>query len=139
MAPLSGWKKGGQRRPKLSNASGYQIRKARSRPLKSSLGLSDVYDYEQEKIKRANVSLTLDKDEVDLAGTSGDEDDEDEDAMRRRPRLLGENGDEAIATDDDEEIDSDEAFEESDEERFAGFQFKRMVSIFASNMRTNKS
>ena len=36
-------------------------------------------------------------------------------------RLVGEDG---VGTDEDEEIESDEAFEESDDERFAGFTFR---------------
>lgn len=136
MAPVPRNKKSGSRRPTSqkeqssvanSNATGYQKRKARSKSLKATLGLSDVYDFQQEKTKRGNIALTLDKDEADGFG-AGDDDEEDDGTQRTRPRLLGENGDdEAVATDDDEEIDSDAAFEESDDERFAGFAFKKKV------------
>ena len=45
-----------------------------------------------------------------------------------RPRLVGENDDDSgIGEDEDEEIDSDAAFEESDEDRFAGFSFSHKV------------
>jgi hypothetical protein len=45
----------------------------------------------------------------------------------RKPRLIGENvEDEDIPSEDDEELDSDAAFEESDEERFAGFSFPKV-------------
>ena len=40
---------------------------------------------------------------------------------------MGEDGDAVVNSEDDEEIDSDNAFEESDEERFAGFSFTKKV------------
>jgi len=44
-----------------------------------------------------------------------------------KPRLIGETvEDEDISSGDDEDIDSDAAFEESDEERFAGFSFPKV-------------
>ena len=136
MAPLSRSKKLGHRKPTLpkslsigsNSTSGYQNRKSRSRSIKSSLSISDVYNYEQEKVKRANVTLQLDKEEAGGVDAGSGEDDQEIDARFRRPRLLGENqDDEKVATDDDEEIDSDEAFEESDDERYAGFAFKKKV------------
>ena len=106
---------------KKANSSGYAKRKARS--VKAISGISDVYDFQAPKAKRANVMLALDKDEE-----QGAEYDESDDDMqdRKRPRLIGEgeNG-EIIDSDEDEEIDSDAAFEEEDEIRFAEFDFKR--------------
>ena len=110
MAPLSQSKKLGHRKPTLpkslsigsNSTSGYQNRKSRSRSIKSSLGISDVYNYEQEKVKRANVTLQLDKEEAGGVDAGSGEDDQEIDARFRRPRLLGENqDDEKVATDDD--------------------------------------
>ncbi|CAL1694682.1 unnamed protein product [Somion occarium] len=88
---------------------------------------SDVYEYQPENVRRSKVKLQLEKDELDGArrDISGSED-EDDGPKRNglRPRLVGENDDEGgLGSDEDEEIDSDEAFDESDEERFAGFNF----------------
>lgn len=122
------------------NASGYAKRQQRNAAKKQGAGLDDVYDYRQDKVRRANVRLQLDKDEEAGFG-AGSDDDEDEDIEEgggnRRPRLIGElDDDERIASEDDEEIDSDAAFEESDEERFAGFDFgkrakEKKVSILS--------
>jgi len=77
----------------------------------------DVYEYapstdNRRRKRRENVGLELDRDEEMLGSDSdGGED-------QTKPRLVGEEG---IASDEDEEIDSDEAFEESDDDRFAGF------------------
>lgn len=125
------------------NASGYAKRQQRKASKKVGGGVEDVYDYRQDKVRRANVRLQLDKDEETGFGAGSDED-EDEDAEgggsggKKRPRLIGEiDDDERIASEDDEEIDSDAAFEESDEERFAGFDFgkrakEKKVSFFVS-------
>ncbi|KAH9950956.1 Utp14-domain-containing protein [Amylocystis lapponica] len=84
---------------KAANALGYAKRQsAKSKTLTGSI--SDVYDYQPEKVRRAKVALQLEKDE--LLGAGGEsEDDQGRDATRP----------------------SDEAFEESDDERFAGFDF----------------
>ena len=59
----------------------------------------------------------------------GDEDSDNGGPSRRVPRLVGIGEDEDnLASDDDDEIDSDDAFGESDEERFAGYSFRRKVS-----------
>ncbi|TDL26360.1 Utp14-domain-containing protein [Rickenella mellea] len=113
-----------------ANAAGYAKRASR-RAKTSTLGVEDVYDYAPSfrGTKRANVSMTLDKDEEDNydrgeGRMQGDDDDEEERREKMRPRLIGEGEEgEMIDEDDDEEIDSDDAFEESDEERFAGFKF----------------
>ena len=81
---------------------------------------SDVYEYQSHKVRRAHISLSLDKDEAR-------EHDDDSVSSARKPRLIGESvEDEGIPSEDDEELDSDAAFEESDEERFAGFSFPRV-------------
>ena len=116
---------------KAANALGY----AKRQSLKSKvLGpkISDVYEYQQERVRRAKVKPLLEKDEVIGMGgrDSGSEDEEGTIGKRRevRPRLVGENDDDiGIGEDEDEDIDSDEAFDESDEDRFAGFSFSHKV------------
>ncbi|KAI0347583.1 Utp14-domain-containing protein [Trametopsis cervina] len=111
------------------NAVGYAKRKSlKSKTLSESP--ADVYEYHTGKVRRSKIKLELGRDEVAGAGRGlgGDgSEDEGEDAVRRarmQPRLVGENDDEdTIEDEEDEEIDSDAAFEESDEERFAGFSF----------------
>lgn len=117
---------------KAANQLGYAKRQTlKSRTLGSQL--SDVYEYQQEKVRRAKVKPLLEKDEiVGLGGTVSASEDEEGFLGKRKgikPRLVGEKDDDSgIGEDEDEEIDSDEAFEESDEERFAGFSFSRNVS-----------
>ncbi|EPQ61400.1 hypothetical protein GLOTRDRAFT_82774 [Gloeophyllum trabeum ATCC 11539] len=117
-----------------ANAAGYSKRKSAKGKAKAFAGgVTDVYEYEQERSRRSKVSLTLDKDEAAEYGVNEDGEYEGENPggsrmsmseYMKRPRLVGENeDDEGIDPEDDEEIDSDEAFEESDEERFAGFTF----------------
>src|SRR6266446_866698 len=82
---------------------------------------TDVYEYQSQRVRRAHILLSLDKDEAHEHGAVSDD---DTDSNVRKPRLIGENvEDEDIPSEDDEELDSDAAFEESDEERFAGFSF----------------
>ncbi|KAI8990666.1 Utp14 protein-domain-containing protein [Trametes punicea] len=114
---------------KAANALGYAKRQTLKSKTLAPEDVADVYEYQQEKVRRAKVKLQLEKDEILGAGGSGSgSEDEAEGGSRRRrdtrPRLVGENDDDdRIEEDEDEEIDSDEAFEESDEERFAGFSF----------------
>ena len=77
---------------KAANALGY----AKRQSLKSKvLGpkISDVYEYQQEKVRRAKVKPLLEKDEVIGMGgrDSGSEDEEGAIGKRRevRPRLVG--------------------------------------------------
>ncbi|KAG6856329.1 hypothetical protein H0H87_005530 [Tephrocybe sp. NHM501043] len=111
----------GKPRPstRKANAAGYA--KRHSRKAKTLNGLdSDVYEYAPEAARRSKIALDLDRDEAAEYGVGLDGDNEAGEELRAR--LIGENGeDEMIDSDDDEEIDSDAAFEESDEERFAGF------------------
>lgn len=119
-------------KPRLSshkaNATGYA--KRHSRKAKSLTGLSDVYEYAPDpKIRRSKVALDIGRDEAAEFGVSrgGDEEANDGEDIRTKARLIGE-GDE-IDSEDDEDIDSDAAFEESDEERFAGFGFSSEVRM----------
>jgi U3 small nucleolar RNA-associated protein 14 len=90
----------------------------------SNSARSDVYEYQSHKVRRAHISLSLDKDEAREHGVASDD---DTNSNARKPRLIGESvEDEDIPPEDDEELDSDAAFEESDEERFAGFSFPKV-------------
>ena len=117
---------------KSSNASGYQKRKSRQAGQKSSKDnetSADVYEYNlaKQKRSRADVSMLLDKDEVQ--GFKQD-DEEDETGGRMKLKFGPDNEDVKVASDDDEEIESDDAFEGSDEDRFAAFTFsKGQVSL----------
>lgn len=109
---------------KKFNASGYEKRQS-LKAAKRKAESSDVYEYAHGKTRRSKVTLDLDRDEaMDMIGGGGGGEQEEP-----RARLIGEHEeDEMIDSADDEEIDSDEAFEESDEERFAGF-FSSKVGI----------
>jgi len=102
-----------------ANVAGYEKRQARK--TKSATTTSDLYEHLPEKTRRSKVTLDLDRDEAMEYGVGIDGANEEE-REQLRARLIGEGmDDEEIASEDDEEIDSDAAFEESDEERFAGF------------------
>ncbi|KAG7442817.1 Utp14-domain-containing protein [Guyanagaster necrorhizus] len=97
------------------NAAGYAKRQARK--VKEAAPSEDVYEYVPDTVRRSKVKLDLDKDE-DFGGIP----DGDDEREQLRARLIGENeDDEMIDSEDDEDINSDAAFEESDEDRFAGF------------------
>ncbi|KAF8911605.1 Utp14 protein-domain-containing protein [Gymnopilus junonius] len=97
---------------------GYEKRQARK--AKSASSTLDLYEHVQEKSKRdrSKVGLEIDRDEafdyaVALDGVN------EEERENLRARLIGEfEDDEEIPSEDDEELDSDAAFDESDEERF---------------------
>jgi U3 small nucleolar RNA-associated protein 14 len=105
---------------KHANATGYAKRQARK--LKPNHGLSsDVYEYAPEVLRRSKITLDLTQHEAEeyRVGVDGGN---DEDREEFQARLIGASGEnEGIESGDDEEIDSEAAFEESDEERFAGF------------------
>jgi U3 small nucleolar RNA-associated protein 14 len=102
-----------------ANAIGYEKRQARK--AKANVSPADVYEHIPEKTKRSNIRPDLDREEAWEFGENLEEASEGQ-RQELRARLIGENvDDEELASGDDEEIDSDGAFEESDEERFAGF------------------
>jgi U3 small nucleolar RNA-associated protein 14 len=110
-----------------SNAVGYAKRQSHKQNVLKAL---DVYDHEQTQLRRLRVQVDtkLSQDELPehLFGASGEDEDDGRQALRAR--LVGENEEnEIIGSEEDEDIDSDAAFEESDEERFAGF-FTNKVS-----------
>ncbi|KAF8079316.1 Utp14-domain-containing protein [Lyophyllum atratum] len=115
----------GHTKPKPSgskaNAAGYA--KRHSKKAKTLNGsAADVYEYAPESTRRSKVTLDLDREEAAEYGVGMDGDNEDQPGEELHARLIGERGEnEMIDSGDDEEIDSDAAFEESDEERFAGF------------------
>lgn len=122
-------KKASSQRPssKTANVAGYAKRK--SSKSKTGNNASDVYEYEQDRVRRSKVKLDYERDELHgVAGdASGTENDEDQ-PTELRARLIGENdGDDGLGEDDDEDIDSDAAFDESDEEQFAGYDFSRKL------------
>ncbi|KAH9932099.1 Utp14-domain-containing protein [Epithele typhae] len=110
---------------KTASTLGYAKRQSLKSKTLRSQGVSDVYEYQQEKVRRANVKPLLARDEeAEMGGGAASESDDGAARKSARPRLVGEDdGDEGIGEDEDEDIDSDEAFEESDEDRFAGFSF----------------
>ena len=102
-----------------ANIAGYEKRLAKKGKQPAS---HDVYEYVQGKARRSKVGLDLDREEALEYGVGLDgANDEDDARENMRARLIGENEDGEQVASDDEEIDSDAAFEESDEERFAGF------------------
>jgi hypothetical protein len=131
MAKTSRNAPGNKGRPssRKTNATGYA--KRQSLKAKTLAGLSDVYEYAPDsKTRRSKVTLEIGRDEaaeIGLGRGGGESDDEamDGEDMRMKARLIGE-GD-VIDSEDDEDIDSDAAFEESDEERFGGFSFNHQV------------
>jgi U3 small nucleolar RNA-associated protein 14 len=112
-----------------ANATGYA--KRHSLKAKTLAGHSDVYEYAlHSKTRRSKVALEIGRDEaaeIGLGRIGGDEEDEagSGEDLRKKARLIGE--EDVLDSGEDEEIDSDAAFEESDEERFAGFSFKQKV------------
>lgn len=120
------------RSQKQNNVRGFakrQLQKSQKTPRFSDH--ADVYEYQPDKVRRSKVKLQLERDELD--GVRDDPSGSEDGADPRgggRPRLVGESDDEGgIGEDEDEEIDSDAAFDESDEERFAGFSFASKVCI----------
>jgi U3 small nucleolar RNA-associated protein 14 len=113
-----------------SKNSAYGNRK--SHKAKDAL-ISEVYEHQQEKVRRGTIKPVLDREEmVDGAHGSDSEDDNGHGSVvgAKRARLIGEfMDDEKIDSEDDEEIDSDDAFDEEDEEQFAGIAFRRVRSV----------
>lgn len=94
----------------------------------AKVSLLDVYEHQQRKVRRDKVQLTLGNDEASEFRRD-DTDDEQPERDALRARLIGENIDnERVDSEDDEEIDSDAAFESGDDEQYAGFTFGKQVS-----------
>ena len=105
---------------KRANAAGFQKRIKGNRP-KSM----DVYDFDDDvngKHRRGHVSTDLTKEEQRELG--GDQDELEPDEIERVRRQLQSGEDGIVLSEDDEDIDSDEAFDASDEETFGAFKLK---------------
>lgn len=114
------------RRNSLALSSKEKVAGFNKRRTKAARPNGDVYEYQPEKNRRANVSLSLDEDEsMGMHGDGDPDPDSFEAQLKNRPRLVGTEDDDGLATDEDEDIDSDEAFGTSDEERYADFNFKK--------------
>ncbi|KAJ7638698.1 Utp14-domain-containing protein [Roridomyces roridus] len=131
MARSTSSKKAPQARAK-ANAAGY-LKRHSSKPKTVTPTIDDVYELVEndagrrrkgkgKKPRRETVELEYDY------GEDGARDDLEEDSDREQPRLFGE-GDE-IASEDDEEIDSDGAFEDidGDADGFAGVFSRKQTS-----------
>jgi U3 small nucleolar RNA-associated protein 14 len=107
-----------RRRPTTaaSNASGYHHRQSRKPPSNPT----DIYEnLPPPPTRRSRLTLSLGPD--DLAFGAQQEEEEEEVG---RARLIGEVVDgERVPSEEDEEVESDEAWEGSDEERFGGMGF----------------
>lgn len=113
---------------KKSGKSDYAQRHSKARKNRKTK-TAEVYEYAPEKTRRSNVALDLDREEEEGAGFGGGDESRDE----MRARLIGEHEDgERIDSADDEEIDSDAAFEEEDEDRFAGFFSQKVCMHIAT-------
>jgi len=112
-----------------SNATGFLKRQARKKA-RQSTSVDDVYEFKQEKVRRSRVALRLTKGELAELGRDNASDSEVDGSRdgQPQPKLIGQNSDdEGVDSEDDEDIDSDAAFGESDEETFAGYGFIRKV------------
>jgi len=81
-------------------------------------------------VRRSKVALRLTKEELVGLGrdNASDSDGDDHRDGEPQPKLVGQNSDDGgVDSEDDEDIDSDVAFGESDEETFAGYGFVRKV------------
>lgn len=110
------------KRNKQFNVAGFQKRMAQKPPKMSNK--LDVYEYDDKQRKgksRAAVTLDLSKEEAREFAIGDEEEVDDLERMRQKIRM----GDDVeINSEDDEDIDSDDAFGTSDEERFADYNLK---------------
>lgn len=147
--------------PTNANAAGYAKRLERKQARSATDGGSilDAYEYDgsakgsgrKSLNRRANVGLEVDRDELvgqggprsskftknskggdDASDGSDDEEEGGASALRRKIAANMEAEFGVVESDDDESVDSDEAFEgESDEERFVNFKFAEKVRYLA--------
>jgi U3 small nucleolar RNA-associated protein 14 len=110
---------------KNNNVTGFAKRQASKA---KGPAVSDVYEFQEQKQRRSRTSVDTRLGHNELAELgpvhrNGSEE-EEEDKKELRARLIGENDEnEVLGSDEDEEIDSDAAFEEEDDDRYAGFNF----------------
>jgi hypothetical protein len=116
---------------KKANIAGFEKRMARKPQMKNSSNM-DVYEYNEKEGRkgksRANITLDLSKEEAREYGIRDDEENELDDIEKMRLKLKMGDEENIIDSDDDEDIDSDAAFGESDEERFASYNLKVCIS-----------
>lgn len=105
---------------KRANAAGFQKRIKGNR--RKSMDVYDFDDGVNGKHRREHVSTDLTKEEKRELG--GDQDDLEPDEIERVRRQLQSGEDGIVLSEDDEDIDSDEAFDASDEETFGAFKLK---------------
>ncbi|KAG8789118.1 hypothetical protein FRC15_011686 [Serendipita sp. 397] len=119
---------------KLANERGFQKRKIENQS--KHRGNLDVYEYDEKDRKgriREGVTLDLTKEEAQEYGPDDESEQDEFQKMRERIKM---DGDGAINSEDDEDIDSDDAFDASDEERFVSFNFgSKKTTIQAQNSR----
>lgn len=102
-----------------ANARGFAKRQER-RKTRESRNPDDAYEFDADaKTRRSKVALDLDRDDEARANNS----DSDGSADDLRARIAKRVQEDTVASEDDEDIDSDDAFAESDNERFAGHKF----------------
>lgn len=126
MAPIRG-KKAPISKAK-HDASGFAKRHANAKKKKNvPESTDDVYEYTASKNKRAAVKLSHDKEELDgLDHHNGDNEMSGVNMQAIRSRILDLGDTElVINSEEDEEIDSDGAFEENDDEEYVGFSFPK--------------
>ena len=114
---------------KKSNAIEFSKRQARKKS-RQSTSVDDVYEFQPERVRRSKVALRLTREERAELGRNNASDSEGDNHRggQPQPRLIGQNSDdERVDPEEDEDIDSDAAFGESDEETFAGYGFIRKV------------
>jgi len=104
------------------NVTGYEKRIAQKPPKASNL--LDVYEFDDKQRKgrvRADVTLDLSREEAREYGVEEQSDGDDMEKMRQKLKI-GEEG--VVNSEDDEDIDSDDAFDQSDEERYGEHIFE---------------
>ncbi|KAF9650064.1 Utp14-domain-containing protein [Thelephora ganbajun] len=117
---------------KKSNAIGFSRRQARKKA-RQSTSIDDVYEFQPGKVRRSKVALCLTKEEHAEFGRDNASDSEGDNHRdgQPQPRLIGQNSDdEGVGSEDDEDIESDAAFGESDQDTFAGYGFTRKGQPF---------
>ena len=113
-----------------SNARGYAKRKERKPS--TSLDPADAYEYAAEKNRRAGVELDLGRDDQ-ARGHGGSDEDSDGDGVdlddNLRAKIARRIQEDHVRSEDDEDIDSDDAFDDEDEQRFGSYKFAQSKKV----------
>ncbi|KAH7105159.1 Utp14-domain-containing protein [Auriculariales sp. MPI-PUGE-AT-0066] len=119
---------GSQRAQPSANARGYAKRRERKAGQQTA-SFDDAYEFASEsqpRNRRAGVALDLGRDDQARGAADGDSDSDgsavgmDEELRIRIARRMQED---TVLSADDEEVDSDDAFDDEDEERFGSYAF----------------